>query len=156
MWNIRTNAQWSVQTLVGHSGTVRCLHLEGKRLVSGSTDKSIKVRHTPQLLSSLPLYLCGNVHLQFLLYITVILCEMSLLSRIGVRYEWCVMYTVVYFQVWDLSTQESWSSIACKVTMIGHTDTVRCLQVREREWERERLSWEWYATHTVTWERKRR
>ena len=32
-------------------------------------------------------------------------------------------------QVWDLSTQDSWSSIACKVTMIGHRDTVRCLQV---------------------------
>ena len=44
VWNIRTNAQWSVQTLVGHSGTVRCLHLEGNRLVSGSSDKSIKVR----------------------------------------------------------------------------------------------------------------
>ncbi|WAR26768.1 SCONB-like protein [Mya arenaria] len=58
---------WSVQTLVGHSGTVRCLHLEGNRLVSGSTDCMIKV--------------------------------------------------------WDLSTQESWSSIACKVTMTGHSDT---------------------------------
>ena len=33
-----------MQTLVGHSGTVRCLHLEGNRLVSGSSDKSIKVR----------------------------------------------------------------------------------------------------------------
>jgi F-box/WD-40 domain protein 7 len=43
VWNIRTNAQWSVQTLVGHSGTVRCLHLEGNRLVSGSTDCMIKV-----------------------------------------------------------------------------------------------------------------
>ena len=34
-----------------------------------------------------------------------------------------------FVQVWDLSTQESWSSIACKVTMTGHSDTVRCLQV---------------------------
>ena len=30
-------------TLVGHSGTVRCLHLLGNRLVSGSTDSTIKV-----------------------------------------------------------------------------------------------------------------
>ena len=73
VWNIRTNAPWSVQTLIGHHGTVRCLHLEGNRLVSGSCDTTIKV--------------------------------------------------------WDLSTQESWSSIACKVTMTGHADTVRCLQV---------------------------
>ena len=28
---------------MGHSGTVRCLHLEGNRLVSGSTDCMIKV-----------------------------------------------------------------------------------------------------------------
>ncbi|GFO27784.1 F-box/WD repeat-containing protein 1a [Plakobranchus ocellatus] len=72
VWNMRTNAPWSVQTLMGHHGTVRCLHLEGNRLVSGSCDTTIKV--------------------------------------------------------WDLSTQDSWSSIACKVTMTGHTDTVRCLQ----------------------------
>lgn len=43
LWNIRTNSQWAAQTLVGHSGTVRCLHLEGNRLVSGSTDCTIKV-----------------------------------------------------------------------------------------------------------------
>lgn len=30
-------------TLVGHAGTVRCLHLLGNRLVSGSTDSTIKV-----------------------------------------------------------------------------------------------------------------
>lgn len=30
-------------TLVGHSGTVRCLHLLGNRLVSGSTDQSLKL-----------------------------------------------------------------------------------------------------------------
>ena len=30
-------------TLTGHSGEVRCLHLEGNRLVSGSVDTTIKV-----------------------------------------------------------------------------------------------------------------
>ena len=30
-------------TLAGHSGTVRCLNLNGNRLVSGSVDRSIKV-----------------------------------------------------------------------------------------------------------------
>lgn len=42
VWNIRTNSPWSVMTLVGHSGTVRCLHLLGNRLVSGSTDMTLK------------------------------------------------------------------------------------------------------------------
>lgn len=44
VWNMRTNSPWSVMTLVGHSGTVRCLHLSGNRLVSGSSDFTIKVR----------------------------------------------------------------------------------------------------------------
>ena len=73
---------------------VRCLHLEGSRLVSGSTDLTIKV--------------------------------------------------------WDLSSSTHWSSIACRVTMVsldyrvsptltpahqvGHTDTVRCVQMdQERD-----------------------
>ena len=44
VWNIKTNSKWSVLTLTGHSGEVRCLHLEsgGNRLVSGSTDATIK------------------------------------------------------------------------------------------------------------------
>ena len=40
---MRTNSRWSVQTLVGHSDMVRCLHLAGNRLVSGSADGTIKV-----------------------------------------------------------------------------------------------------------------
>lgn len=43
MWNIRTNTPWAALTLAGHSGPVRCLHLYGNRLVSGSTDRTIKV-----------------------------------------------------------------------------------------------------------------
>ena len=43
VWDIRTNTHWSVQTMIGHSDTVRCLHLSGNRLVSGSNDKTIKV-----------------------------------------------------------------------------------------------------------------
>ena len=30
VWNIKTNSPWSVMTLTGHSGEVRCLHLEVK------------------------------------------------------------------------------------------------------------------------------
>jgi F-box/WD-40 domain protein 7 len=85
-------------TLVGHSGTVRCLHLLGNRLVSGSTDQTLKGWHTFNYFLN-----CGKVFK-------------------------CCKFNIL---VWDLccSVQEQWSSIACKVTMIGHTATVRCVQV---------------------------
>ena len=45
VWNRRTNTAWAALTLAGHSGTVRCLHLHGNRLVSGSSDRTIKVNY---------------------------------------------------------------------------------------------------------------
>ncbi|EEC18260.1 transducin beta chain, putative [Ixodes scapularis] len=42
-----------------------------------------------------------------------------------------IMYVIML--VWDLSTDQSWSSIACKGNMVGHTDTVRCLQADQRQ-----------------------
>ena len=43
MWDIKSDDSGVVLTLAGHSGTVRCLNLNGNRLVSGSVDRSIKV-----------------------------------------------------------------------------------------------------------------
>ena len=43
VWDIKDRRSDPVLTLVGHSGTVRCLHLNGNRLVSGSADATIKV-----------------------------------------------------------------------------------------------------------------
>ncbi|KRX21727.1 TP53-regulating kinase [Trichinella nelsoni] len=77
LWDIRTNNPLAVMTLLGHSGTVRCLQLNGSRLASGSNDHTLKV--------------------------------------------------------WDLSSNEHWSSIACRSTMIGHTDAVRCLQMDDEK-----------------------
>lgn len=37
---------WAALTLAGHSGTVRCLHLHNNRLVSGSSDRTLKVLNT--------------------------------------------------------------------------------------------------------------
>ena len=37
--------------------------------------------------------------------------------------------TDLTIKVWDLSISVNWSSIACRVTMVGHTDTVRCVQM---------------------------
>ena len=43
VWDIKSDESDVVLTLAGHSGTVRCLNLNGNRLVSGSVDRSIKV-----------------------------------------------------------------------------------------------------------------
>jgi len=32
-------------------------------------------------------------------------------------------------KVWAVEETQEWSSIVCRVTMLGHSDTVRCLQV---------------------------
>ena len=32
-------------------------------------------------------------------------------------------------KVWDLDIQPSYSSIGCRVTMVGHSNTVRCVQM---------------------------
>jgi len=73
-WDMNTTDE--IITLVGHSRSVRCLHVDGTnevRLVSGSNDRSIKV--------------------------------------------------------WSISINQTWSKCACKLTLLGHTDTVRCLVV---------------------------
>ena len=44
----------------------------------------------------------------------------------------CMYISSLVIQVWDLSMQSTWTSIACKGTMTGHLETVRCLQVRSR------------------------
>jgi hypothetical protein len=82
-------------TLVGHSRSVRCLHVDGTnevRLVSGSNDHSIKVETN---------------------------CFVNEIFRTG------------SLKVWSISINQTWSKCACKLTLLGHTDTVRCLVVRD-------------------------
>ncbi|XP_041350538.1 F-box/WD repeat-containing protein 11-like [Gigantopelta aegis] len=105
----------TVRTFEGHTQGISCVQFDDTRIVSGSSDKTIKVwnirTNAPWSVQTLVghsntvrcLHLEGN----------------RLVSGSSDR----------TIKVWDLSTQDSWSSIACKVTMIGHTHTVRCLKV---------------------------
>ncbi len=34
-----------------------------------------------------------------------------------------------FVKVWSISINQTWSKCACKLTLLGHTDTVRCLVV---------------------------
>ncbi len=87
------NSTNEIITLVGHSRSVRCLHVDGTnevRLVSGSNDRSIKVSE-----------------------------------------EYFLRLIVILLQVWSISINQTWSKCACKLTLLGHTDTVRCLVVNK-------------------------
>ncbi|RUS70730.1 hypothetical protein EGW08_021508 [Elysia chlorotica] len=104
----------TVRTFEGHLQGISCVQFDDSRIVSGSSDKTIKVwnmrTNAPWSVQTLMghhgtvrcLHLEGN-------RLVSGSCDTTI-------------------KVWDLSAQESWSSIACKVTMTGHSDTVRCLQ----------------------------
>ncbi|KAK3103366.1 hypothetical protein FSP39_018765 [Pinctada imbricata] len=115
VWNIRTNAPWSVQTLVGHSGTVRCLHLEGKRLVSGSTDKSIKVwdLSTQESWSSIACKVTMIGHTE-----TVRCLQVDDEKVISGSYDKTL-------KVWDIRTGQ------CKMTLRGHLAAVLCVHFND-------------------------
>ncbi|XP_054751158.1 F-box/WD repeat-containing protein 7-like [Lytechinus pictus] len=105
----------TVRTFEGHTQGISCVQFDDTRIVSGSSDKTIKVwnirTNSPWSVQTLVghsgtvrcLHLEGN----------------RLVSG----------STDTTIKVWDLSMQSSWSSIACRVTMTGHHDMVRCLQV---------------------------
>ncbi|KAK6176507.1 hypothetical protein SNE40_014777 [Patella caerulea] len=105
----------TVRTFEGHTQGISCVQFDDSRIVSGSSDKTIKVwnirTNAPWSVQTLVGH-SGTVR-----------C----LHLDGNRLVSGSSDTTI--KVWDLSTQDSWSSIACKVTMIGHTETVRCLQV---------------------------
>eukprot|EP00057_Strongylocentrotus_purpuratus_P020229 XP_011674703.1 PREDICTED: F-box/WD repeat-containing protein 7 [Strongylocentrotus purpuratus] len=105
----------TVRTFEGHTQGISCVQFDDTRIVSGSSDKTIKVwnirTNSPWSVQTLVghsgtvrcLHLEGN----------------RLVSG----------STDTTIKVWDLSMQGSWSSIACRVTMTGHHDMVRCIQV---------------------------
>ena len=65
---------------------------------------------------------CLNLHV----HVHVHSCELISLTLNCVLW-WCIIYPK---QVWDLATDNmNWVGATCRVTMVGHMHTVRCLQV---------------------------
>lgn len=110
---------YHVRTFEGHSQGISCVQFDDNRIVSGSSDKTIKVWNIRTNSPWSVMTLVGHSGTVRCLHLE----ENRLVSGSTDR----------TIKVWDLSTQESWSSIACKVTMIGHTHTVRCLQVDDQK-----------------------
>ncbi|KAH3820748.1 F-box/WD repeat-containing protein 7-like [Dreissena polymorpha] len=105
----------TVRTFEGHTQGISCVQFDDTRIVSGSSDKTIKVWNIRTNAQWSVQTLVGHSGTVRCLHLEG--------NRLVSGSSDCMI------KVWDLSTQESWSSIACKVTMTGHSDTVRCLQV---------------------------
>ncbi|CAL8098885.1 unnamed protein product [Calicophoron daubneyi] len=121
IWNVRTNANWSVQTLRGHSDAVRCIQL----LPLSSPSQLGSPPSTPDSPSS-PLTPVDPIEVMAQNVIQQgVDCwqppEALLISGSA----------DTTLKVWRLSTAVKWSRIACISTLQGHTSTVRCVQADE-------------------------
>ncbi|XP_064483406.1 F-box/WD repeat-containing protein 7-like isoform X1 [Ornithodoros turicata] len=103
-----------VRTFHGHTQAVFCVQFDETRIVSGSSDKTIKVWNMRTNSPWSVMTLVGHSGTVRCLHLNG--------NRLVSGSSDCTI------KVWDLSTEQSWSSIACKVTMVGHGNTVRCLQ----------------------------
>lgn len=101
--------------LFGHSGTIRCLHLDGQlnRLFSGSADHTIKA------------WDLSNYGLDW----SRVTCKMTFLGHTDtvrcLQVDGIILISGSYdntLKIWDLKTGE------CTNTLRGHTDSVLCLQ----------------------------
>eukprot|EP00118_Oscarella_pearsei_P004897 m.21743 g.21743 ORF g.21743 m.21743 type:complete len:730 (+) comp28214_c0_seq1:139-2328(+) len=119
-YRIRRNwlkGRYSVRTFEGHSQGISCVQFDEQKIVSGSSDKTIKVWdiHTNKPWSALTL--AGHSA-------TVRCLQLHGDSRLV---SGSADQTI---KVWDLTnTGGDWSCAACRATMVGHLHTVRCLQV---------------------------
>lgn len=113
------NGQCHVRTFEGHTGGISCVQFDEGRIVSGSHDKTIRVWNIKTNSPWSVMTLTGHsgevrcLHLE----------KNSLVSG-------SVDTTI---KVWDLDIQPLYSSIGCRVTMVGHTETVRCVQMNSQQ-----------------------
>lgn len=104
-----------VRTFEGHTQGITCVQFDKTRIVSGSSDKTIKVWSTKTNTSWAALTLRGHSGTVRCLHLD----DNQLISGSSD----CTI------KVWDLAEGVGWSRSRCRVTMVGHSHTVRCLQV---------------------------
>uniref|UniRef100_A0A5S6QYA0 F-box domain-containing protein n=1 Tax=Trichuris muris TaxID=70415 RepID=A0A5S6QYA0_TRIMR len=116
LWRNWMKGRCVVRTFEGHTEGISCVQFDDNYIVSGSSDKMIKVWDIRTNNHLAVMTLSGHSHT-----VRSLLKHPSELS--------CVFS----FSVWDLSMNRSWSSIACRATMLGHASTVRCLQMDDEK-----------------------
>ena len=107
--------QCHVRTFEGHSAAISCVQFDSGRIVSGSHDKTIRVWNIKTNSPWSVMTLTGHSG------------EVRCLHLEGNRLVSGSVDTTI--KVWDLDIQPSYSSIGCRVTMVGHSNTVRCVQM---------------------------
>ncbi|XP_065066535.1 uncharacterized protein LOC135692378 [Rhopilema esculentum] len=113
------NAKCKIRTFHGHTQGVSCVQFDETIIVSGSSDKTIKVWDISCLRTYPILTLVGHSG-------TVRCLHLNGNQLVSGSADTTI-------KVWDLVVGCDWSSAACKVTMVGHSDTVRCLQVYQNK-----------------------
>lgn len=108
-------AHCHIRTFSGHSEGVTCVQFDQHRIVSASHDNTIKV-WSMRTNSQWPVQtLVGHSGRVRCLHLS----NNRLVSGAA----------DATIKVWEVEETSEWSSIVCRVTMSGHTDIVRCLQV---------------------------
>lgn len=111
--------QCHVRTFEGHSAAISCVQFDSGRIVSGSHDKTIRVWNIKTNSRWSVMTLTGHSG------------EVRCLHLEGNRLVSGSVDTTI--KVWDLDIQPSYSSIGCRVTMVGHANTVRCVQMSDEQ-----------------------
>uniref|UniRef100_A0A1I7W106 F-box domain-containing protein n=4 Tax=Onchocercidae TaxID=6296 RepID=A0A1I7W106_LOALO len=111
-----------IRTFEGHTQGISCVQFDGDRIVSGSSDNTIRVWDIKS--STMP----GLGTMTLTGHSDTVRCLHLSGNRLASGSN------DLTIKVWGLAVNRTWSSIACRQTMIGHTNFVRCLQM-----EKERL-----------------
>uniref|UniRef100_A0A914XB47 F-box domain-containing protein n=1 Tax=Plectus sambesii TaxID=2011161 RepID=A0A914XB47_9BILA len=104
-----------VRTFEGHTQGISCVQFDADRIVSGSSDNTIRLWDIRTN--------CGLGTMTLTGHSATVRCLRLDGNRLASGSN---DFTI---KVWDLSVNPTWSSIACRQTMIGHTNFVRCLQM---------------------------
>ncbi|GMS96152.1 hypothetical protein PENTCL1PPCAC_18327, partial [Pristionchus entomophagus] len=121
LWNNWHSGRCTVRTLYGHKEGVVCVQLDGDRVVSGSTDTTIRCWDLQE--EDAGRGLLGhtlNGHSE------TVRCLHLVKNRLASGSN---DFTI---KIWNMERSDEWSSIGCRRTMIGHTNYVRCLEMGDQ------------------------
>uniref|UniRef100_A0A915CZG0 F-box domain-containing protein n=1 Tax=Ditylenchus dipsaci TaxID=166011 RepID=A0A915CZG0_9BILA len=107
-----------IRNFVGHDQGVSCVQFDSERIVSGSTDSTIRIWDLKNNTGSVgQMTLTGHS--------ATVRCLHLHKNRLASGSN------DFSIKIWDLTVNPTWSHIACRRTLLGHTNLVRCLQMVE-------------------------